>query len=365
MGFRTGIVGLPNVGKSTIFNALTRTDAAQTANYPFCTIEPNTGEVAVPDPRLDAIAAIAESRITRPARTRFVDIAGLVKGASRGEGLGNRFLASIREVDAIAHVLRCFEDDDIVHVHGQVGPLNDMQVVETELMLADLESIERQTQTLVRHVKGGNADAVQRQSLLDRAARCLDEGSPARNITMEASERAAWRQIGLLTAKKVMYVCNVAEQDLATGNAHTEAIADHARAQTMPLVLCSAALEEQLGQLDAAEATEYLAMLGCEGSGLGHLARVGYDLLDLITFFTTGPKETCARPVRAGATAPEAAGRIHEDFRRGFIRAETVACNDFIAAQGFAGARAAGKVRAEGKSYIVQDGDIMNILFNV
>ncbi|MCY4258659.1 MAG: redox-regulated ATPase YchF [Rhodobacteraceae bacterium] len=365
MGFKTGIVGLPNVGKSTIFNALTRTAAAQAANYPFCTIEPNTGDVAVPDPRLDAIAAHAGSRLALSARTRFVDIAGLVKGAAQGEGLGNRFLGSIREVDAIAHVLRCFENDDIVHVHGTVDPLNDVQVVETELILADLESIERQSQALKRHVKGGDADAILRQALLDRAAVVLNDGRPAREVDIVGGERTAWRQIGLLTAKKVMYVCNVAEQDMATGNAQTERIAEHARSQSMPLVLCSAALEEQLGHLDRSEAAEYLAMIGCEGSGLSQLVRIGYDLLGLITFFTAGPKETCARPVRAGATAPEAAGRIHADFRRGFIRAETVSFDDFIAADGFAGARAAGKIRAEGKSYIVQDGDIMNFLFNV
>ena len=365
MGFRTGIVGLPNVGKSTLFNALTRSSSAQSANFPFCTIEPNTGDVAVPDDRIGKLAAISGSRTTLPARTRFVDIAGLVKGSSHGEGLGNRFLASIREVDAIAHVLRCFEDEDVVHVHGKVDPLEDATIVETELMLADLDVIDRRLQRIARHVRGGDKKAILSKSLMEQARLLLVEGQPARKLDVADCDRRTWHEIGLLTAKKVMYVCNVTEHDIATGNEHTRRVHAHAQDQGMPVVTCSAAIEEQLSLLDRDEASDYLAMLGCSEPGLTRLAQTGYDLLGMITYFTTGPKETCARPVRAGTTALDAAGKVHEDFRRGFIRAETVSYAEFVKNNGYPGARAAGILRSEGKSYVVNDGDVINFLFNV
>ena len=364
MGFRTGIVGLPNVGKSTLFNALTRTAAAQAANFPFCTIEPNVGEVAVPDPRLDRLAEIAKSARIVPTRMTFVDIAGLVKGASKGEGLGNQFLANIRECDAIAHVLRCFEDDDVTHVDGRVDPVADAEAVETELMLSDLESIERRLAGLARKVKGGDKDAVEAQRLLERAREALEAGRPARTVEVSPEERKAWGQLQLLSAKPVLYVCNVDEGAAATGNAHSQAVARMAEAQGAASVVISAAIEEEIAQLDDAERREFLDEMGLAEAGLDRMIAAGYRLLGLITFFTAGPKEARAWTVPAGATAPQAAGAIHGDFQRGFIRAETVSFADYVAAGGEAGARDAGKLRAEGKAYVVQDGDVLHFLSN-
>lgn len=364
MGFKTGIVGLPNVGKSTLFNALTRTAAAQAANFPFCTIEPNVGEVSVPDPRLEVLARIAGSKQIIPARLTFVDIAGLVKGASKGEGLGNQFLANIREVDAIAHVLRCFEDPDVTHVEGRVDPIADAQTIETELMLADLESIERRRANLVRKLKGGDKEAKLADDLLARAEAALSEGRPARTVEVSEEERKAWNALQLLTAKPVLYVCNVDEASAATGNAYSEQVARMAEEQGAGHVVISAAIEEELAQLPPEEAAEFLAELGLEEAGLDRLIREGYRLLGLQTYFTVGPKETRAWTIPKGTTAPKAAGVIHGDFERGFIRAETVAYEDFVACGGEQGAREKGKLRAEGKSYVVQDGDVMHFLFN-
>jgi len=364
MGFKMGIVGLPNVGKSTLFNALTRTAAAQAANFPFCTIEPNVGEVAVPDARLDKLAAIAKSRQVIPTRMTFVDIAGLVKGASKGEGLGNQFLANIREVDAIAHVLRCFEDGDVTHVEGRVDPVADAETIETELMLADLESIEKRRAGLVRKLKGGDKEAVQQDRLLVEAQEMLENGKPARLVEVDAEDAKAWKMLQLLTTKPVLYVCNVAEDEAAEGNAHSAAVAEMAAGQGNSHVVISARIEEELAQLDPEEAEMFLSEMGLEEPGLDRLIRAGYDLLHLQTYFTVGPKEARAWTIPQGTRAPQAAGVIHGDFEKGFIRAETIAYDDFIAQDGEQGAKEAGKMRAEGKGYVVQDGDVMHFLFN-
>ncbi|TCP62377.1 hypothetical protein EV663_102222 [Rhodovulum bhavnagarense] len=364
MGFKTGIVGLPNVGKSTLFNALTRTAAAQAANFPFCTIEPNVGEVAVPDPRLDKLAEIAGSKAIIPTRMTFVDIAGLVKGASKGEGLGNQFLANIRECDAIAHVLRCFEDGDVTHVEGRVDPVADAEVIETELMLADMESIEKRLQGLVRKVRGGDKEAIQQERLLKAALTALENSQPARTVEVDEDDAKAWAMLQLLTAKRVLYVCNVAEDEAAQGNALSAAVAEMAAAQGAASVVISAKIEEEISQLDAEEAEMFLSELGLEEAGLDRLIKAGHKLLGLQTYFTVGPKEARAWTIPEGTSAPKAAGVIHGDFERGFIRAETIAYDDFIACGGEQGAKDAGKMRAEGKGYVVQDGDVMHFLFN-
>lgn len=364
MGFRMGIVGLPNVGKSTLFNALTRTAAAQAANFPFCTIEPNVGEVAVPDARLDKLAAIAKSKQIIPARMTFVDIAGLVKGASKGEGLGNQFLANIREVDAIAHVLRCFEDGDVTHVEGRVDPVADAEVIETELMLADLESIEKRRAGLVRKLKGNDKDAAQQDRLLAAAQAMLEEGKPARLVEVDAEDRKAWKTLQLLTSKKILYVCNVDEASAAEGNDFSARVAEMAEEQGAGHVIISAQIEEEISQLDDEEAAMFLAEMGLEEAGLNRLIRAGYDLLHLETYFTVGPKEARAWTIREGTLAPQAAGVIHGDFEKGFIRAETIAYDDFVAAGGEQGAKEVGKMRAEGKTYVVKDGDVLHFLFN-
>ena len=364
MGFKCGIVGLPNVGKSTLFNALTRTAAAQAANFPFCTIEPNVGEVSVPDERLDTLAEIAQSKEVIPTRLTFVDIAGLVKGASKGEGLGNQFLANIREVDAIAHVLRCFEDDDITHVDGRIDPIADAETIETELMLADLESIDKRREGLVRKLKGNDKEAQQQDRLLKIAKEAIEADRPARTVEIAAEDEKAWRMLQLLTAKPVLFVCNVAESDAATGNAHSEAVAKMAAAQGAGHVTISAQIEEEIAQLEADERAMFLEEMGLDEAGLDRLIRAGYDLLGLITYFTAGPKESRAWTIQKGWAAPKAAGVIHGDFERGFIRAETIAFDDYAALGGEQKAKEAGKMRSEGKGYIVKDGDVMHFLFN-
>ena len=364
MGFKTGIVGLPNVGKSTLFNALTRTAAAQAANFPFCTIEPNVGDVAVPDARLATLAGIAKSKQVIPARITFVDIAGLVKGASKGEGLGNQFLANIRECDAIAHVLRCFEDDDITHVDGRVNPLEDAETIETELMLADMESIEKRLQNITRKVRGGDKEAVQQERLLKAALAALEAGKPARTVPVDAEDAKAWAMLQLLTTKPILYVCNVAEDEAATGNAHSDAVARMAEAQGAAAVVISARIEEEIAQLSDEEAAEFLSELGLEEAGLNRLIRAGYALLGLQTYFTVGPKEARAWTIPAGTSAPKAAGVIHGDFEKGFIRAETIAYDDYVSLGGEVPAKEAGKMRSEGKGYTVKDGDVLHFLFN-
>jgi hypothetical protein len=364
MGFKMGIVGLPNVGKSTLFNALTRTAAAQAANFPFCTIEPNVGEVAVPDARLDKLAGIAGSKQIIPTRMTFVDIAGLVKGASKGEGLGNQFLANIREVDAIAHVLRCFEDGDVTHVEGRVDPVADADTIETELMLADLESIEKRRANLVRKLKGNDKEAQQQDRLLAAAQAALEDGRPARTVEVDAEDARAWKGLQLLTTKPVLYVCNVAEDESATGNEHSARVAEMAAAQGNAHVIISARIEEEISQLETDEAEMFLSEMGLEEPGLDRLIRAGYELLQLETYFTVGPKEARAWTIRQGTSAPQAAGVIHGDFEKGFIRAETIAYDDFVALGGEQGAKEAGKMRAEGKGYVVKDGDVLHFLFN-
>ena len=366
MGFKCGIVGLPNVGKSTLFNALTETAAAQAANYPFCTIEPNVGQVAVPDERLDTLAKIGGSAKIIPTQLGFVDIAGLVKGASKGEGLGNQFLGNIREVDAIVHVLRCFEDDDIQHVANKVDPIADAEVVETELMLADLDSLEKRVENAKRRATSGDKEARTLVSVLGRALDLLREGKPARLTQPNGDdEERLFAQAQLLTAKPVLYVCNVAEEDAANGNAMSEAVFAKARAEGAQAVVVSAAIESELVAMEPEERGEYLADLGLSESGLARVIRAGYELLGLKTFFTAGPKEARAWTFPAGAKAPQAAGEIHTDFEKGFIRAETIAFDDYVSLGGEAGAREAGKLRQEGKEYLVQDGDVMLFKFNV
>jgi GTP-binding protein YchF len=366
MGFRCGIVGLPNVGKSTLFNALTETQAAQAANYPFCTIEPNVGQVAVPDERLETIAAIGKSAKIVPTQLAFVDIAGLVKGASKGEGLGNQFLGNIREVDAIVHVLRCFEDDDIQHVHNRVDPIADAEVVETELMLADLESLEKRVENAKRRATSGDKEAKAMASVLGQALELLREGKPARLTDPKDDEEArVFAQAQLLTAKPVLYVCNVAEDDAAQGNELSAKVFERAKAEGAQAVVVSAAIEAELVAMEPGERAEYLKELGLEETGLTRVIRAGYELLGLKTFFTVGPKEARAWTFPAGAKAPQAAGEIHTDFEKGFIRAETIAYDDYLACRGEAGAREAGKLRQEGKEYVVQDGDVMLFKFNV
>ncbi len=364
MGFRMGIVGLPNVGKSTLFNALTRTAAAQAANFPFCTIEPNVGDVAVPDARLPRLAEIAKSREVIPTRMTFVDIAGLVRGASKGEGLGNQFLANIREVDAIAHVLRCFVDDDVTHVEGRIDPVADAETIETELMIADMESIERRLTNLSRKLRGGDKEAVDQDRLLRRALAALEEGQPARNVEVSEEERKTWRMLQLLTSKPVLYVCNVDEASAGSGNAQSARVAEMAAAQGAAHVVISAQIEEEISQLAPDEAEMFLSEMGLEEPGLDRLIRAGYNLLGLHTYFTVGPKEARAWTVPVGTLAPQAAGVIHGDFERGFIRAETVAYDDYITHNGEAGAKEAGKFRVEGKTYEVKDGDVLHFLFN-
>lgn len=365
MGFKCGIVGLPNVGKSTLFNALTRTAAAQAANYPFCTIEPNVGEVAVPERRLGELARIAGSKDIIPARMNFVDIAGLVEGASKGEGLGNQFLANIRETDAIIYVLRCFDDDDITHVNGRIDPIADMSTVETELMLADLESLEKRRAAAEKKARSGDKDAKEMVALFDLALAELNESRPARYASVPRDSAKQWRMLQLLTSKPVLYIANVGEEDAATGNAYSEKVRAYAAKEGAQAVVISAQIESELAMLEDAEAAEFLESLGLEEPGLNRLIHSGYTLLGLQTYFTCGPKETRAWTIRQGYTAPQAAGVIHGDFEKGFIRAETIAFDDFIACNGEQGAKDAGKMRAEGKEYVVKDGDVMHFRFNV
>ncbi len=363
MGFKCGIVGLPNVGKSTLFNALTESAAAQAANYPFCTIEPNVGDVPVPDPRLSKLSEIAKSAQTIPTRLTFVDIAGLVRGASQGEGLGNQFLAHIREVDAIAYVLRCFEDSDVVHVDGKVDPVADAETIETELMLADLESLERRVPALEKKIRGQDKEAKETLALLERALLTLREGKPARLAIVDEEDRKAFHTLGLLTSKPILYVCNVDEAAAASGNALSDAVRQRAENEGAGVVIISAKIESELVELEAEERQSYLSDLGLEEPGLNRLIREGYRLLDLLTYFTAGPKEARAWTIERGTRAPQAAGVIHTDFEKGFIRAETIAYDDYVELGGEAGARDAGKLRLEGKDYVVKDGDVLHFRF--
>jgi ribosome-binding ATPase len=363
MGFKCGIVGLPNVGKSTLFNALTQTAAAQAANYPFCTIEPNVGDVGVPDPRLAPLARIAQSAQIIPTRLTFVDIAGLVRGASKGEGLGNQFLANIREVDAIAHVVRCFEDSDVTHVEGRIDPIADIETIETELMLADLESLEKRSASLEKRVRGGDKELKEQFDLVTRALSLVRDGKPARLVKRSSEEEKPFQLLGLLSAKPVLYVCNVDEGSAETGNAYSAKVFEHAGQEDAKAVVVSARIESEIAVLPPEEQKDYLEAVGLSEPGLNRVIRAGYDLLHLVTYFTAGPKETRAWTVTRGTRAPQAAGVIHTDFEKGFIRAETIAYDDYVGLGGEAGARDAGRLRLEGKDYAVQDGDVMHFRF--
>ena len=364
MGFKCGIVGLPNVGKSTLFNALTQTAAAQAANYPFCTIEPNVGDVAVPDPRLDALAAIAGSKEIIPTRLTFVDIAGLVRGASKGEGLGNQFLANIRECDAIAHVVRCFEDGDVTHVDGDVDPIRDIETIETELMLADLESLEKRVVNLEKRAKGGDKESKETLDLVNRCLGPLREGRPARVAQNSLEERKAFAALQLLSSKPVLYVCNVEEASADKGNKYSEIVKKRAAEEGAVAVVVSAKIESEIAVMPQADQKDFLEAVGLEEPGLNRVIRAGYDLLHLVTYFTVGPKEARAWTIEKGTRAPAAAGVIHTDFEKGFIRAETIAYDDYVSNKGEAGARDAGKFRLEGKDYVVADGDVLHFRFN-
>ena len=363
MGFKCGIVGLPNVGKSTLFNALTQTAAAQAANYPFCTIEPNVGEIAVPDPRLEKLAVLAKSAEIIPTRISFVDIAGLVRGASKGEGLGNQFLANIREVDAIIHVVRCFEDTDVTHVEGKIDPIADIDTIETELMLADLESLEKRVDALEKKAKGNDKEAKETLGLVNRALALLREGKPARLIERKPEEEKLFHSLGLLTSAPVLYACNVEEASAAAGNAFSRKVEARAKEEGAMSVVISAKIESEIAMLPPDERADYLAAVGLTETGLDRLVRAGYALLHLVTYFTAGPKETRAWTITEGTRAPQAAGVIHTDFEKGFIRAETISYGDYIANNGETGAKEAGKMRLEGKDYVVADGDVMHFRF--
>ena len=364
MALKVAIVGLPNVGKSTLFNALTKTAAAQAANYPFCTIEPNTGDVAVPEPRLNQLAEIAGSKEIIPARITFVDVAGLVRGASKGEGLGNQFLANIRDCDAIAFVARCFVDDDITHVENRIDPISDLEIIETELMLADLESLERRRVQVEKRAKGGDKESQLNLKLIDMALEKLRDGKPARLADVSKEDRKAWDMLQLLTALPALYVANVEEASADKGNELSDLVAKRAAADNANSVVISAQIESEIAVLDDEESAEFLETLGLEEPGLNRLIREAYKLLGLQTYFTVGPKEARAWTIPVGATAPQAAGVIHTDFEKGFIRGETIGFDDYIAYKGEAGAKEAGKMRAEGKAYVVKDGDVMHFLFN-
>jgi len=363
MGFKCGIVGLPNVGKSTLFNALTETAAAQAANYPFCTIEPNVGEIAVPDLRLQKLAVLAKSEQIVPTRILFLDIAGLVKGASKGDGLGNQFLANIREVDAIIHVVRCFEDTDVTHVEDKIDPIDDIETIETELMLADLDSLEKRVDTLEKKAKGNDKEAKETLSLINRALALLREGKTARFVERKPEEEDLFHSLGLLTSMPVLYACNVDEASAATGNDFSRKVEERAKQEGAVAVVISAKIESEIAMLPSGERADYLAAVGLKETGLDRLVRAGYALLHLVTYFTAGPKETRAWTITQGTKAPKAAGVIHSDFERGFIRVETIGYNDYVAAGGEAGAREAGKMRLEGKDYVVADGDVMHFRF--
>ena len=363
MGFKCGIVGLPNVGKSTLFNALTETAAAQAANYPFCTIEPNVGEIGVPDLRLQKLAVLAKSEQIVPTRILFLDIAGLVKGASKGDGLGNQFLANIREVDAIIHVVRCFEDTDITHVEDKIDPITDTETIETELMLADLDSLEKRVDTLEKRAKGNDKEAKETLSLINRALALLREGKPARFVERKPEEEDLFHSLGLLTSMPVLYACNVDEASAATGNDFSRKVEERAKQEGAVAVVISAKIESEIAMLPSGERADYLAAVGLKETGLDRLVRAGYALLHLVTYFTAGPKETRAWTITQGTKAPKAAGVIHSDFERGFIRVETIGYNDYVAAGGEVEAREAGKMRLEGKDYVVADGDVMHFRF--